>query len=430
MAEVDGSRSSGSFEVAEYKKPEYKVTVTAPGKFVAAGQKVNFGIDAKYFFGSPVANAEVKYYIYRSHYYPWGYEEDDSELAGDDDEDDQYSSYYGGGDDMVQESEGTLDARGHLNVEFQIPPADENDASDYTYRLEAQVTDAARRTMDGAGSFVATRGNTIARADTDRYVYRKGDVARVKVTTTNYEGQPVSAKVSLQFVKRTWSKKPKTAEDEADEYYYPQYEMHERQIGTGYAETDAQGTGSFDYTTNEDGNITIKTIVNESGRNVVSLGGYLWVSDQYASWQDNAYYSEDHESIKLVPDKKSYRPGETAHVLAVLPSDQAHLLVSTEFNTVMSVQHVSSPGKTIVLDVPITANYAPNIFLNVSYVKNGDMYISDKRIVVPARDKMLDLEIISNKNEYKPRESASYTILARNADGSPVSGCRSKSGYC
>ncbi len=74
------------------------------------------------------------------------------------------------------------------------------------------------------------------------------------------------------------------------------------------------------------------------------------------------------------------------------------------------------------LDIPIVANYAPNVFLNVSYVKNGDMYTSDQRLVVPARDKMLNLEIISNKNEYKPRETASYTILARNADGSPVSG--------
>lgn len=50
------------------------------------------------------------------------------------------------------------------------------------------------------------------------------------------------------------------------------------------------------------------------------------------------------------------------------------------------------------------------------------MYTSDQRLIVPARDKMLNLEIISNKKEYKPREAASYTILARNADGAPVSG--------
>ncbi|HKZ02638.1 MAG TPA: MG2 domain-containing protein, partial [Pyrinomonadaceae bacterium] len=71
VAEIDGGRASGSFQVAEYKKPEYKVTVSVPGKFIPAGQKTNFSIDARYFFGAPVANAEVKYYIYRSRYYAW-----------------------------------------------------------------------------------------------------------------------------------------------------------------------------------------------------------------------------------------------------------------------------------------------------------------------------------------------------------------------
>ena len=33
-AEVENGSASGSFEVAEYKKPEYKVTVSVPGKFV------------------------------------------------------------------------------------------------------------------------------------------------------------------------------------------------------------------------------------------------------------------------------------------------------------------------------------------------------------------------------------------------------------
>ncbi len=422
IADVNGARSSGSFEVAEYKKPEYKVTVSAPGKFVQAGQKANFSIDAKYFFGAPVANAEVKYYIYRSRYYAWSYgNEDDSELTGEEsDEEDQYSSYYGGGDDMVQESEGTLDARGHMNVDFQVPPPDEKDTSDYSYRLEAQVTDSARRTMDGAGSFVATRGTIVANANPERYVYHKGDVAKVVVNTSDYEGHPVATSVQLQFVERTWTKKPK--QEDEDEYSYPEYEINERVIGSGSVQTDSQGQGSYDYTTTEDGNISIKTVIDEGGKKVASFGGYLWVTDRQSEWSESSYYSEDHNSIKLVPDKKSYRAGETAHVLAILPTDKAHLLVSTELTNVMSLQHVNSPGRSVILDIPIVANYAPNVFLNVSYVKNGDMYTSDQRLIVPARDKMLNLEIISNKIEYKPRETASYTILARNADGSPVSG--------
>src|SRR6266566_1669856 len=421
-AEVDGGNAGGTFEVAEYKKPEYKVTVSAPGKFVQAGQKANFSIDARYFFGSPVANAEVKYYVYRSRYYVWRLGEDDTDETTDEpDSEDEYSQFYRGGvDDMVQESEGTLDAHGHLNVEFQVPQTEETDTTDYSYRLEAQVTDSARRTIDGAASFVATRGTIVANADPDRYVYNKGEVAKIRVTTADYEGRPVSAKVQLQFVERSWTKKAKKPDDDEDSY--PEYEMHERQIAYGDVQTDSQGQASYDYTTTEDGNISIKTVIWENGKAVASIGGYLWVTEHQYPWSDTSYYSENYNSIKLVADKKSYKAGETAHVLAILPTDNAHLLVSTELTKVMSVQHVSSPGRSIVLDIPIQSSYAPNVFLNVSYVKGGDMYTSDQRLVVPARDKMLNLEIISNKKEYKPREAASYTILARNVDGAPVSG--------
>ena len=43
-------------------------------------------------------------------------------------------------------------------------------------------------------------------------------------------------------------------------------------------------------------------------------------------------------------------------------------------------------------------------------------------LAVPARDRILKLDIIPNKKEYKPRDVASYTVLARNDDGSPASG--------
>ena len=196
--------------------------------------------------------------------------------------------------------------------------------------------------------------------------------------------------------------------------------MHEREIGIGDGETDSQGQASYDYTTTEAGNISIKTVISEGGRQVASIGGYLWVTDQQYAWSDSSYYSEDHNAIKLVPDKKSYQPGETAHVLAILPTDKAHLLVSTELSTVMSVQHVvtrengrprhSHPGELC----------AERFSQRVIRSRTATCISSDQRLVVPARDKMLNLEIISNKKEYKPRETASYTILARNDQGAPV----------
>ena len=409
VAETDEGSASGTFDVAEYKKPEYKVNVTTPKKFASAGSKSKFDVDARYFFGAPVANAEVKYYVYRSRYYPYFGEMEEP------DEDDEYSDYDNYYDEMMLDGEGKLDASGHLSVAFDIPESNENDVWDFQYRLEAQVTDSSRRSMNASASLIATRGNVIATAFPDRYVYNKDETAKITVETRDYEGRPVPGKVSLKFMLRTWLK----VENKVNEYD-SDYEMHEEELSSGEVVTNNEGQGVFEFRVAKLGSIAIKTVVHDSGKEYVSLGGFIWSTGDPNEWSDSSYFSESFGSIKLVPDKKSYRPGDTAHVLAILPEDGANLLMTTEREGVMAARYVNAAGKTVVLDVPIEKNYAPNVFVSVTFVKNGDMYTSDQRLVVPARDKMLNLEVISNKNEYKPRETASYTILARDANGSPV----------
>ena len=71
---------------------------------------------------------------------------------------DEEEGYYGYGNDMVKEGEGRLDANGQLVVAFDVPPLDEKQPFDFTYRLEAQVTDSSRREMEGKAGFVWTRG--------------------------------------------------------------------------------------------------------------------------------------------------------------------------------------------------------------------------------------------------------------------------------
>ena len=173
-------------------------------------------------------------------------------MGTDNDGEDDYSGEYGYGNDMVQESEGKLDAQGQLQVEFQIPAADENDPLDYSYRLDAQVTDSSRRTINGGASFVATRGNTVAHAIPDRYVYTKGDVATIRVKTTDYEGRPVAARTQLRFIQRTWTRVEKKSESG---YSYPDFQLNEREVGSAALETDSQGTASYNYTTSEAGNL-------------------------------------------------------------------------------------------------------------------------------------------------------------------------------
>ncbi|MCA1626420.1 MAG: hypothetical protein LC742_00405, partial [Acidobacteria bacterium] len=408
------------FEVLEYKKPEYKVSVTTAQKFVPVGQQMQFNVGARYFFGAPVTKANVKYYIYRSRYYHyfWESEVDPINDFGVDEEagDESAGGYYGYGDSLVQEGDGALDGQGNLQINFTVPQPGEKETWDYTYRLEAQVTDAARRTMDASASVVGTRGSAIVNATTDRYVYSQGETAKLKVKTADYEGRPVSAPVKLSFVEQRYERIVKSDYG----YEYTDYKVNEREVGSTNVQTDARGETSFDYLAQTPGDIVIKATLNENGKSITFTGSSFWVTDP--GYDFSSYSYQEPETIRLIPDQKSYKVGETAHVLALLPTDKANLLVTTESQTVLTTRQLSSTGRAVMIDVPIEARFAPNVYLNVTYVKNGEMYTQERVLVVPPRDKLLKVEIVANKQEYKPREPVSYTVVARNADGSPAAG--------
>jgi len=64
----------GMFRVEEYKKPEFEVRVEAPSEPVKLGDKITAKVQAKYYFGSPVTKAKVKYKVLRTpadmHWHP------------------------------------------------------------------------------------------------------------------------------------------------------------------------------------------------------------------------------------------------------------------------------------------------------------------------------------------------------------------------
>lgn len=417
VASFDDAQAQGSFEVAEYKKPEFKVKVTTPKNFVPVGEKTKFTVEAKYFFGAPVTNGDVKYYVYRSRYHHWWFrDESDDGMGGGEGEEGDEEGYHGYGNDMVKQGEGRLDAQGRLEVTFDVPPLDENQPYDFTYRLEAQVTDPSRREEEGKASFIGTRGNVVVFAHPERYVYYQNDSARIKIKTADYEGRPLSSKVGLKFVEVKYEK----VEEKSDGRSYFTYKPVYRDLSSAEVTTNSQGEATYDYSVPITGSIRIKTSVDDKGKRIPSDAGYIYAADRNNRWSDGAY--QDYSSIKLIPDKKSYQPGETAHVLAMLPTDKAHLLVTTEMSSVMSHWRVDAASRAVMIDVKIEARYVPNFYLSVAYVKDGEMFESSKGVNVPARSKFLKLEIISDKKEYKPRDPASYTVVARNTDGTPAAG--------
>ncbi|MEP7341152.1 MAG: alpha-2-macroglobulin family protein, partial [Acidobacteriota bacterium] len=317
---------------------------------------------------------------------------------------------------MVKEGEGRLNENGSLEIPFDVPQPGKDDTRDYSYRIEVTVTDSARREIEGKANFIGTRGNVVVNAEAERYVYLAGDTARVKVKAADYDGKPVSTKVKLTFLDVKYER----VETIEEGYKRVEYKRNTRELASGEVQTNSQGEATYDYRAQTVGSIAIEALVNENGKQVKSSAGSIYVTDRNNAWADAAY--RDSEAIKLVPDKKSYKPGETARILAILPTDKAHLLVTTELDRVLETRHVFADGRAVTIDLPIKDSYAPNIYLSVAYVRNGQMYEHSKSVSVPSANKYLSIELMSDKREYKPRDPASYTVTAKNADGTPAAG--------
>ena len=188
-------QGAGSFYVEEYKKPEYQVTVKPAVQRVLQGNSIQAVIEARYFFGEPVAGAKVKYVVHTSTHYWWDEDEADSDEAGGEGGEDSGDSEYSYGQTEQQEHEGILDANGRLSV--TLPTAVNDKHNDQDYRIEARVTDAANREVAGHSTVLATYGSFRVSVEPTSYVFSPGQTPKVKVTAQDYDGKPIQTPVHL-----------------------------------------------------------------------------------------------------------------------------------------------------------------------------------------------------------------------------------------
>lgn len=383
---------SGNFEVQEYKKPEYAVKVTPRAKRYLQGDSIQAEIESRYYFGEPVPGAKVKYVVYRSRYWaPW------SGAADDEDPDLEGSSW---GQEEISEGNGVLNSEGKLSVTIDNPVNDKR--FDWVYRIEARVTDAANREITGSGFALAPYGSYLISAYPESYLNPAGSALRLSVETRDYENQPVSAAFRVDV--RSY-----------------RYEKGERVWGDSVAsasgKTGADGRASASVTVANAGSYIARvTSRTPEGREVLREV-WLWISGG-----DGAGFSSLRgEEIQIVPDKKSYKPGDTARLLITTLGQDAHVLVTTEGRDLHSVAVKAGRGGTATIDVPVRKEYAPNFYVSATFIRDGQLYQGTKSIKVPPDERKLDVQIIPSKKEFKPGEPARYQVETRDFLGKPVS---------
>jgi hypothetical protein len=390
--------ASAEFEVQEYKKPEYEVRVIPAKGRLIQGETTQVTIDSRYYFGEPVSGAKVTYAFYKTPYYfPAWYDPDeeagDQPSAQEGDEGDT-----GDSGDQVQQNQGQLDAEGKLTI--NLPTSVSKDKSDYAYRIEARVTDQGKREITGKGHVVATYGSFVVNVTPDRYFYTPGSTGTFTAEARDYDNKPVRTRLHVELLRWDYRDRNRT-----------------ETVASRDVETGAEGSAPVSLAIpRQGGSYRVKVSAHTpEGRDIEDYQ-YLWISGAGAF----DYGGGTERSLKIVTDKKTYRAGETAHLMIIAGKPNTAVLVSVEGRDVRQYKVLRSQDATVAYDVPIAASDEPGIIVAAGFVRDGNYYEGVQYVRVPPAEHKLNVKLATDKAQYRPGQTAEYSIEATTVDGRPA----------
>jgi len=411
-----------SFRVEEYKKPEFEVTVE-PGKTHAKlGEKVTAVIRAKYYFGGPVSDATVKYRVLREEYthsycfpgeWDWLYGPGYGWRWYD------YSWFpwwgrvrpiwvgYGRNPvrELVQQGEAAIGHDGTLKVEIDTAPAlRDHPDRDHCYTVQAEVRDASRRVISGEGAVKVTRQAFYAFVQPDGGYYRPGDEMLIRIRCLTPDNAPVKTE-GVVTVSSIVFGGPDNAR------------IEEKELHRWRAATDESGLLEVRMRYERSGQLKFKFEAPDQWGGTVEGYGLVWVCGR--DFDGNLYRFNN---LELITDKRTYKPGEVAHVMVNARHSNACVLFSDDVDNgrLLSWRLLRLPNRSIVVDVPITAQHRPNFFIEATTVSEARVHEQYCQVNVPPEEAVIKLTVQTDKPEYRPGEKAQVQLTALTLDGKPA----------
>ena len=387
----------GGFEVQEYRKPEFEVSLTAASRFVVQGREAIVDVQARYYFGQPVANAQVRWVVNQQPYFsPLRWRDD---VEGDD------GNYWYSGN---QTAEGTLrldeNGKGQIRIPLPVGESSSNSTAgrDYSARIEAQVTDAANREVSGRTIVHATYGAFLLSAEAGNAIHRAGEQVQVSIRALDYVGtaQPnVPVSLALEHLQYRSG-------------YYTEPEV--TAIATQNATTDASGMAMVTFTLpNRTGSFHVQATAPSGDRTVHDVV-FLWVPgpSDYAGDGGDRYF-------ELLSDKRSYQPGESATLIVRGETLIGPVLVTKEGQQV-SWFRLLRPAATDSIQVPIDAGDVGDVFVSIVYMREGRLYRAARRLGVAATSRTLNVAVTAQQAVSRPRDPGVFEVTVTDQAGQPV----------
>ncbi len=105
------------------------------------------------------------------------------------------------------------------------------------------------------------------------------------------------------------------------------------------------------------------TYVDEKGRKFASSTSYQVTGDFY--WQDYENREKPYRALAISTDRSAYEPGQKAKIMVSPRRPVARYLLTLEQNGILEHRVLTAPAGLQLLEIPIKAEYAPNVYVSV-----------------------------------------------------------------
>lgn len=355
---ADGIEITGTFRVAEFKPPNFKVDLDLDREQAVAGEEVQATVQSDYLFGAPVQGGRARFFATRNRtvFTPNGWEEfrfgqqwvwpeEPPELESN-----------------ILEAEQELDADGRGQQAIEI---DRELPYPVSYRIDAEVADVSNLAVTSSQSFTALPGDRFVGLDGD-FVADAGKPFILDVVAVDAEGQALGGdRIELELQKIEYSSVTQVVAGSVRSRPQINYETVEQAEAIADAERPVQvsfmpqAAGSY--------RIRAKLAQDETGASIADW--QIWVSgDTPTYWGDR--YTNNRLNVRL--DKDNYQPGETATALIESPYEAGELYFAVIRDGILHEETLPVSGSAPRVQFEVTPEMLPNAAVEAVLVRQGE----------------------------------------------------------
>jgi uncharacterized protein YfaS (alpha-2-macroglobulin family) len=432
-----GKTVHGSFLVAAYRRPDFRVDVTLTGGGMA-GDVVQGSFSARYLFGAAMAGRPATW--------TWTGRPSSSappavEQAVPVGEQWEFVGHLPENESVAPQSrEVKTSSDGQVSI---AAPTRLNAGVPFVYTLEADVEDVSRQHIANRASVTVHPAPWYIGVKRPPYFVDLKNGLQTAIVAVSPAGAFVpDVPVQITLARIQWNSVRRA---EGNGFYT--WETERRSVPAGsWTVTTGLQAAAFETPLEEGGYYELEaTARDDAGRHAVTRTSFYVLGSGYTAWQ-----RFDHNRIELVTDKRSYTPGDTARIMIQSPWEQATALVTTEREGIRSHRQFPLTSTNQSISIPVTDDDIPNVFVSVLLIKGrsaapaaapapadspqgGPWGVEDPsdpgkpafrlgyvELTVEDRSKRLAVTVAANKDEYRPATDAEVRLTVADHQGRPV----------